>query len=282
MRSPQRLWDDRASRSCIGKLDVGREAEPGEPADHGPRQVGLVAETVARTARVLVMRVVVRLAVRDQREPRDVARSIARRVRPLAEAFPVAGRVDDPRRVVEHDVDEPQPRDSPPRAEPPRDRDLRHEARGHHEREIEQAHEPLLLEIARQRAPDRRMLAEHAEHVEHEEADVEAEPRQREEHAHDRVARAAQPTRVRVPETFGRRVRIARGIRQRVVRAMRSDPLHRRAAVLRAEQGHRVAQPRRRLERAMRQQPVIADRVGEAEQHDHWIERKSRQHALRS
>src|SRR5438876_7948080 len=96
------LWakgSPRAHQGRVGPLDVRRPAEPLEQADQQRRRVELeTLDAVTCGTGERVVRVVPRLAHREQCQPGDVAAPVVRAERPAAEAM--ADRVDRPGDVV--------------------------------------------------------------------------------------------------------------------------------------------------------------------------------------
>ena len=239
--------------------DVPGQPHPPHPADQPRRRVDLPpAQPVPRRARERVVVVVPALAEREQRQPEHVGRVVVD-VEP-ARAEEVADRVDRPGDVVQ--------REDPHRPAPQRGRQRAGERRRRSgsrapagisearsstqsaERAVDEPHAAVLVEVARVA----RVLG--------------------------LAGRVEQPAHVRVPEAGDRaldaaavpvrRVRVAVLVGVRVVLAVVGDPRHDRPLHgHRAEDRERVLDRLERLERAVREQPVEAERHAVAADHVH-------------
>src|SRR3954469_20523668 len=233
--------------------DVPRQPARLERAAHRRRRVELpAAEPVGRRGRKRVVVVVPRLPERGQREPEDVARLVARRVRAAPER--VADRVDAVGDVVQGEHPDPAaPQQAGQRGleaaadEPPEPEGEREPAdRPDEERAVDERDHRVAQQVGRV-AGARAALV-----MAKQPADV-------------GVQQAAQRTAQADAVVDVRAVRVARPVRERVVLAVVGDPRdHRPLDRRRAEDRETAAHHAAGLEAAVREQAVEADGHAEA------------------
>lgn len=170
------------------------------------------------------MTVVKALSVGEVGHPPDVPGAFPSIVSGLAEARPVANGIDAPAGVGQKQVGQPKGEQSPPFPKGPYADDLGHENEGHHQRDIQPAHQSFLHEIAAHFSPSGRVASHEPKHVVDQYEALLAEAAQGKEYAWDGMMGVDEPPGMASPKSVHGCVGVVFCIRASMMIAMKTHP----------------------------------------------------------